>query len=65
MFLAHAVLALLVQELHFTYLGEPSNVVRKRSINQKLRIHVHYDTETIPKLDAKLRDIIKVLLIVD
>ncbi|KAI0240867.1 Leishmanolysin-like peptidase [Lamellibrachia satsuma] len=53
----------MVIQIYHTYLGEPTRVVRKRSIDQKMRIHVHFDPETIPQLDAKLKNIIEKELI--
>jgi len=50
---------LLIQIYH-TYLGEPTSVVRKRAISQQLRIHVHYDPDSIPQLPTAFRNIIKV-----
>ena len=49
---------LLIQISH-TYLGEPTSVVRRRAVSQNLRIHAHYDPDTIPQMPTRLRDLIK------
>lgn len=41
-------------------MGEPTSVMRKRSADQKMRIHVYYDPDTIPALPARKRNKIKV-----
>jgi len=34
------------------YLGEPEHVIRKRSLMQPIRIHQHYDNETMATLNV-------------
>ena len=51
---------IVVFQVFYTYLGEPTSLVRKRSVAQRMRIHVHYDSETIPQLKPELRNLIQV-----
>ncbi|KAI0225331.1 Leishmanolysin-like peptidase [Lamellibrachia satsuma] len=50
-------------ELQHTYLGEPTHGVEKRSFDQHLRIHIHYDEPTISQLPASKSDLLKEVLI--
>lgn len=47
-------------QLQHTYLGEPTHGVEKRSFDQHLRIHIHYDEPTISQLPASKSDLLKV-----
>lgn len=49
----------LLIQIYKTYSGEPISVVRKRAVSQNMRIHVHYDSDSIPKVSATVRNIIK------
>ncbi|KAI0241970.1 Leishmanolysin-like peptidase [Lamellibrachia satsuma] len=50
-------------EVIHTYLGEAPHVVKRRSIDQKMRLFVYYDPVSIPALPAAGRNIIKNVLI--
>jgi len=49
----------LLQIIH-TYLGEPNHIIKRRSIDQKLRIYVYYDPDSIPKRSVAELNVIKV-----
>ncbi|KAI0210291.1 Leishmanolysin-like peptidase [Lamellibrachia satsuma] len=51
-----------IQVIH-TYLGETPHVVKRRSIDQKMRIFVYYDPVSIPALPVAGRNLVRNVLI--
>ena len=50
------------QITHNVHLGEPAHVIKKRSISQRLRIHVQYD-DSIDALNDDRKNLIVVRII--